>query len=178
MQPLTKLKRFAQALVLCSLVFFAACDPPDALVYFQVGLEASTPLLQSLVTSHKLTQEQVDVAKADVQDSVKVFDDGQRCVKSITVTGDAKKVAKARCYFTAATQARAILNRHHLEGNETLDSIYQIAEGGIRALETYYNAVTSTETAGKPKQVEDPDKVLNQAMKDMQRKFEGLMSEQ
>ena len=178
------MKRTAITLVLASvLIFQLACD--SLLTSFKVGFAASKPFVQSLATSGALTQGKADIVVRDISDGVAAADRGDGCIKAITVSGPAKRVAKAKCYLAVATDLRGILARHNISGDARLDQIATIAAGAIEAFEAYYTAVNTGPAVTGPdggithtgadgidgsdadKQLESTLKSLNQQLKDL-----------
>lgn len=162
------------SLVLCVLLMAGCIDWTTGL---QIAIDSSTPFVQSLVQTGKITQAQADKAVGSLRDSAKSIGRGIDCAKAITLTGKAKTIAKAQCYLTTATELRAILARNDLLGvHPELDRIAIIVQGAITALEDYFNAVNGTGTAaavtnGAPT---DPEKQLKHAIEELTKQTKAL----
>lgn len=142
------LRKSLIALVLSCALFAAGCSPNLA-TGFKIGLAASKPFVQSLVTSGVLTQGAADTATHDLGDGIDSATRGQNCLKlaKTSATGPARRVANGRCYFTLAQELRVILARHGFAGAPQLDQIATIVQGAIEAFEAYNQAVVSSPPA-------------------------------
>lgn len=129
------------------------------------GWSGTRPFIQTLVTQQVITQEKATAAIRDVDDVLAQADVAERCVDSITSSGNEKKVAKAHCYFTFAQSFRTVLARHNIGGSPRLDQIAAIGEGFIIALEEYFHRVTSPAQMTQGGGTSDPDKLLEAAVK-------------
>lgn len=152
-----RITRTIVALALC--VVIAGCGLLDNI---RSGWAGTKPFIQTLVTQQVITQEKANAAIRDVDDTLVQADVAERCVKSITSDGNAKKVAKAHCYFSFAQSFRVILARRNIGGNARLDQIAAIGEGFILALEEYFRRVTAS---GRVADAGNPDKALEDAVK-------------
>lgn len=164
------------ALSVCLLV--GSCGGSDALTGFKVAFASARPFIQnSLVQSGVISQQKADLAVADIEDGLGDATKAQQCVSAITVSGKAKTVAKAKCYYELAEGLRSVLARHNLGGVKQLDAIATIAEGAIAAFESYYASVNGTakaapagalrsnSVAGTPISEGDADKQLENSLK-------------
>lgn len=151
-----------------SVMFFTAC--PSLAQNFRVGLAAAKPFVQSLVPAF-ITQAQADLATTDVGDGIEAVIKTEQCLKAITVTGAAKRVAKAQCYYTTAQDLKVILARHNLDSPK-LNQIATIVQAAISAFEAYYSQVndeTLSDDGG-----ESADQELDRKMKDVKRQLDAL----
>lgn len=162
MNRLFKAKLNILTISLCLLL--SACS--GLLDGIRSGWAGVKPFVQVLVTQQVITQEKANAAIRDIDDVLIKAGDAEQCIKNITSEGNAKKVAKAQCYYTFAQDFRAILARHNIGGNPRLDQIAAIGQGFIMALEEYFHRVTGGPRArGMATPVADPDKALEDAIK-------------
>lgn len=164
------MKQLRICVLIIVLAFATACD--SLLSGFRAGFAASRPFIQSLVDSGTIPQTTANLAIADVNDGINTLTEGDRCVKAITATGSAKKVAKAKCYLAAARSLRSILARHNFNQHPKLNQVFTIVEGAIAALEEYYNSVTNESSVTI--QGDDPDARLERKLKDAERQLKEL----
>lgn len=155
-------------IVLCVLV--TGCGLLDNI---RSGWAGTKPFISTLVTQQVITQEKATAAIRDVDDVLVQADVAERCVKSITSSGNEKKIAKAHCYFAFAQSFRMVLARHNIGGSARLDQIAAIGEGFIMALEEYFRRVTNPPQvrAGSSGSPPDPD---NRLKKEVDEKLKEL----
>lgn len=170
-------------LILCVL-FFVGCD--SLIGGFKAAFNASKTIVQSLVDTHVVTQTQANSVTTDIGDGVNAASRGEQCIKTIpaSVTGNPKRVEKAKCYLQVGTDLRAVLERHNLTGNDWFDRIRLIAEGAIAAFEGYYSSVVPSATglstiessagADRVAKSVDADAELDLKLKDLTRQLKAL----
>lgn len=131
--------------------------------------------LPTLVTQQVITQAKANMVEADVNNIVAAIEKCDRDIKAITVTGNAKKIAKARAYKALATSVRAVLATRNIGGSTQLDRISAIFDGAALALEIYFNSVTGT---GPESSVSsNPDKELEDKLKQAKKDLEEATKE-
>lgn len=175
-------KRKLGILVLC--LVLTACD--GLVGGFKAGLAASKPFVQSLVDSGAIPQTAANLAIADLTEGANDLTTAQQCLdQAKPLAGGAKRVAKAKCYYSAAQSLRQILARHNFDANAKLTRISTIVAGAIEAFEAYYTTVTtSTEAVGPTGGItstgadgisgENADKELEARLKEAKRQLEEL----
>lgn len=171
------MRRTRRLATLALAVVLVACSN-GALKTFRIGLAASRPLAQSLVTSGAITQELADKVVND-------FDDGAQC--GITLQ-DAFNAAKSlpkeeqrRAKFTASSTAfscfRAIVQRNNFARHKRFQDVANIAEGILASLVVFYSdsATTRSELLVQPRFTASSEKELMQKMKAEMKVLERAM---
>lgn len=181
-----------RALLLISILLYvstaAMCGSESIATGFRIGFAASKPFVQSLVSSHTITQELADTATRDIDDGIGIAERTESCVRAAKpLPKPQSRVAQAKCYYQAAQDLRVILARHNLDQNEQLSRISTIASGAIEAFEAYYTSVNTGPAVTGPdggithtgadgisgvnadKELERTMRQLNQQLKDLQK---------
>ena len=170
-------KRFLIAPVLALVLTVAACTN-GLLRSFRAGMAATPPFVAVLVAEGVISQSVANAVTADVNEGIDAAVACDRCLKAIpaSAAGTAKQAAKAKCYVGLAGNLRSILNRHNIGGVEQLERIARIIESGIGAFEEYARdvgqeslvaAVPRRRGVAKSVKSENPDKTLEQSIKQM-----------
>lgn len=131
-----KLAAFALSVVL---ITQTSCGG-GALVTFRLALASSGPLVNSLVASGVLKQEQAGPIISDFTDGANV---------ALALQTDFKACVKDRgCKLQAAQKAetgfRRIIDRHHFAANAKIQQIADIADGILASLVIFYGGSTSS----------------------------------
>lgn len=173
------MRKLCLVLVLVSSIFLSGCGSGNLIAGFKIGFAASRPFVQSLVQSGTITQAKADAVIGEINAGVGVAERGEACLREITVTGSAKKVAQGKCYFAVAQDLRVILARHNIGGNPRLDQISLIVAGAIEAFEAYFASVNPDADGGTSRAlsstaVQDPDKQLETRLKELQKQLKNV----
>lgn len=163
------LARASGILVLC---FMLTCG--GLLASIRSGWASTKPFIQNLASQGVISQAKADLAIRDVDDILVAGTVAEQCVNSITSSGNEKKIAKARCYFTFAQSFRVILQRHNIGGSAQLDKIALIGESFIVALEEYFRRATAKPGEVSAQDVSDPDKTLESEIKRQREELKAI----
>lgn len=169
------------ALLLSSVLLLSACGGDAIITSLRVGVAFSRPIVQSLVDTHVIPESKATAVLGDVTDGLAYSSQAEAAIKQLSpsLTKEEKRIAKARIYFALAQNLRTVLNRHNIGGQETLDKIATIFSGVITALEEYYRQVVPQPgVAARAASGVDPDKQLEQALKNAERQMKALQQHQ